>query len=162
MFLACSGSKDGGQLDDNVKSQQSVVDSADFFYARASEKEAKKDFQGAIEDYNKALEHANPDGSIYWGSINNRGLIKMSQFANYEGALEDFNQVLNIDTSQLPAAVFGTRLYAGYSNRGLVKAYLIDTIGACEDCTRSLKYVPDWTTEEEYSTIKKELEKFCK
>ena len=51
-----------------------------------------KNYEGAIEDYNKALD-LDPN---YTEAYYNRGLAK-DELQDYEGAIEDYNKALDLD-----------------------------------------------------------------
>ncbi|MFW9259666.1 tetratricopeptide repeat-containing serine protease family protein [Nostoc sp. CALU 546] len=66
--------------------------SARDFYARGLTKVAQQNYQGAIEDYNKAI-HIDPNyAEVYIG----RG-VSYELLNNYEQAIEDYNQAIRID-----------------------------------------------------------------
>lgn len=77
-----------------------------------------KDFSGAIEDFNKALEINPQAGGSLWG----RGLCK-KEWGDLSGAEEDFSQMLALYP----------QIVAGYMDRADVKVLQNDLIGALKD-----------------------------
>lgn len=86
-------------------------------------KMAKGDFDGAIDDYNKALE-INPKLTE---AICNRGIARQSK-GDLDGALVDYTKALEIDPKFVTA----------YHNRGLARQAKSDWDGAISDYTRAL------------------------
>lgn len=77
-----------------------------------------KDYAGAIEDFNKALEVNPGAGGSVWG----RGLCKKG-LGDLAGAAEDFSQFITL----FPTEIFG------YMERAAVKVLQNDLIGALKD-----------------------------
>ncbi len=77
-----------------------------------------KDFSGAIEDFNKALDFNPKAGGSLWG----RGFCK-KELADLSGAAEDFSQMLALYPQEI----------AGYMDRADVKVLQKDLIGALKD-----------------------------
>ena len=77
-----------------------------------------KDFSGAIEDFNKALEINPQAGGSLWG----RGLCK-KEWGDLSGAAEDFSQMIALYP----------QIVAGYMDRADVKVLQKDLIGALKD-----------------------------
>lgn len=77
-----------------------------------------KDFSGAIEDFNKALEFNPQAGGSLWG----RGLCK-KELGDLSGAAEDFSQMLALYP----------QIVAGYMDRADVRELQKDLIGALKD-----------------------------
>ncbi|MEK6809775.1 MAG: tetratricopeptide repeat protein [Nanoarchaeota archaeon] len=99
--------------------------------SRGSTKKNLEDFQGAISDYNKALQ-IDPNYAI---AYNNRGVAKM-HLGDFKGAISDYNKALQIDPGS-PAI---------YNNRGIAKENLGDLIGAISDYNKALQIDPKYTT----------------
>lgn len=82
-----------------------------------------KDFNGALDDCNVALQQTPNDKRIY----NHRAVARM--FLNdYSAALEDFNKAIELDP----------RFAEAYINRGWVHYHLGDIQGACSDWKQAL------------------------
>lgn len=77
-----------------------------------------KDFSGAIEDFNKALEINPQAGGSLWG----RGLCK-KELGDLSGAAEDFSQMIALYP----------QIVAGYMDRANVRELQKDLIGALKD-----------------------------
>jgi tetratricopeptide (TPR) repeat protein len=117
-------------------------DFATAFFYRANTKYKLTDYRGAILDYTKALElfikieENKPNAQIQkvpnWAdreiinSLNNRGNAKC-HLSDYEGALEDFNQVIDKDKKSAYAYYF----------RGIAKILLDFKEGGCLDLSTS-------------------------
>jgi tetratricopeptide (TPR) repeat protein len=84
-----------------------------------NEKYQNKDIQGAISDYDKAIE-IKPD---YYKAYNNRGIIKASDLGLNNEALKDFDKAIEIKSDYSDA----------YLGRGSVKLMMNDISGACCD-----------------------------
>lgn len=121
----------------------------------------QKDFTGAMEDLNQAIELKHND------AYNNRGILR-NRLGDYKNAVEDFNRAvahtkfdkakvyynrgiarLNLGDFKGAEADFGSALqhnpqYASaYSNRGLVRyANLLDFKGAIEDLNQAIRLDP--------------------
>lgn len=98
---------------------------------RAVEKVAQKDYQGALADYNKAIEKNPNDATLY----NNRANAHF-QAQNYEQAIEDYNQAIEINPEMADA----------YYNRAYAKQQLTDLKGALSDYDKALEFATDETT----------------
>jgi tetratricopeptide (TPR) repeat protein len=80
---------------------------ADDFYAMGIFKEIQQDYQGALADYDKAIE-LNPKYDAIYIS---RADLKKKHFKDYQGALADLNK----------AVEFVPDFAAGYLNRAVLK-----------------------------------------
>tara|TARA_B100001094_G_C18135207_1_gene774657 strand:- start:320 stop:1669 length:1350 start_codon:yes stop_codon:yes gene_type:complete len=99
------------------------------YYKSAVEKINKKDYEGAINDLNKAIngnERNNADAYDY------RGYAKYN-LKNFEGALKDSNKAIELNTNHRYA----------YNNRGNAKTDLSDYKGAISDFTKSIEINPN-------------------
>lgn len=91
---------------------------------RASMRFLKKDIQGAIQDFDKAIELNPKNPELYL----NRGYIK--QLTNdLKGALADYNNALSINP----------RFAFAYNNRGVLKVALNDIQGAMDDYAKAIE-----------------------
>jgi tetratricopeptide (TPR) repeat protein/S1-C subfamily serine protease len=89
-----------------------------------------KDNQGAISDYNRAIQ-LNPNYSLVY---NNRGVLK-AYLKDNQGAISDYNRAIQLNPNNALA----------YSNRGIVKGELEDNKGAMIDFDRSIQLNPDYS-----------------
>ena len=96
----------------------SIRPNASGYFYRAYAKGDLKDYQGAIADYNKAIE-INPQ---YAFAYTNRGNSK-SGLKDYQGAIADFSKAIEINPEYANA----------YVNRGVVRERASDLEGACDD-----------------------------
>jgi len=86
------------------------------------------DLQGAMEDYNNAIE-LDPEFSM---AYNNRGIVKYG-LGDSKGAMEDYDKTLELDRKSSLA----------YSNRGNVKKALGDLQGAMDDYKMAREINPE-------------------
>ncbi|MBK7307645.1 MAG: tetratricopeptide repeat protein [Chitinophagaceae bacterium] len=87
-----------------------------------------KDFEGAIQALNKAIELDSSIAKAY----NNRGYVNGS-LGKPESAIRDYNKSIELDSSWAEA----------YVNRGLEKNQIEDYKGALEDFSKAIKLKPD-------------------
>ncbi len=95
---------------------------------RGNVRRDQNDFQGALEDYNKAIE------LNYSDAYNNRGILR-NKMNDYKNAVEDFNRALR-GTSDREKA---------YYNRGIAKLNLEDFSGAVEDFSKAIEINPQYS-----------------
>ncbi len=88
-------------------------------------------FDGAVEDFNKALEY-NPDTKDFM-IYSYRGNAK-TKLRDFDGAIEDFDRALNIKPTQV---IDYSNWVRNYFNRGVAKFYINDLESACEDWHKS-------------------------
>ena len=88
-----------------------------------------KDYNGAISDYNKAIE-LNPN---YTKAYYNRGISK-SKLKDHYGAISDFNKAIELNPNYTKA----------YYNRGWSKDELKDEYGAISDYTKAIELNPNF------------------
>lgn len=91
----------------------------------ARSKVAQNDHQGAIEDFNKAIE-VDPDNSVYYAE---RGYSKAA-LQDYPGAIADYNKAIELRPEFTKCFYFA---------RGDAKSYLQDYQGAVDDYTKSME-----------------------
>jgi protein O-mannosyl-transferase len=91
---------------------------------RGSAKHKLGDFQGALEDYNRAIEINPLDQRFYY----NRGGTK-AKLGDLQGAIMDFNSAIEINTKYLDAFI----------NRGNAKGMLGNKQGAIQDFTKAIE-----------------------
>jgi tetratricopeptide (TPR) repeat protein len=126
------------KIEKELAEREKEEGTADFFYKRALKKEGKKDYDGAVEDYSRAVELAKRYSAEMWNSLNNRGIIRAKKFKDYKGATKDFNRIIQIETNRSDGEVNAVRLEAGYTNRAYVKKMLGNKEGACDDLYEAL------------------------
>lgn len=102
-----------------------TLSAADYFY-NALAKYYRQDYQGAIADYNKAIE-LDPEPSAY----TNRGVIK-ANLQDYQGAIADYNRAIELDPKYVLA----------YYNRGNAKGTLQDYRASIADYSRAIELDP--------------------
>jgi tetratricopeptide (TPR) repeat protein len=85
-----------------------------------------KDFKGAMEDFNKAIELK------YFDAYNNRGILR-NRMGDYKNALEDFNQA--------DQSIRGNKEKIFY-NRGIARLNIGDFKGAEEDFSGAIRINP--------------------
>src|SRR4029077_18844208 len=100
---------------------------ADDYNSRGLAKEAKGDYDGAIADFNRAIE-LDPKLAIFY---TNRGLAKEAK-GDLDGAIADYTRAIELDPKQ-PGA---------YMNRGLAKEAKGDLDGAIPDFNRANELDP--------------------
>jgi len=83
------------------------------------------DHQGALADFEKAIEMSTDYASAYAG----RASVKSTFLKDFSGAVDDFGKAIELDPEYQKA----------YFDRGLMKYYLKDRDGACADWKKSLE-----------------------
>jgi len=97
-----------------------------YFYSGV-EKADSGDYQGAIKDFNKAIELNPKDAEAYY----NRGVTNV-KLGDYREAIEDFNKAIELNPKDAEA----------YYNRGVAKAKLDDYREAIEDFNKAIELNP--------------------
>jgi tetratricopeptide (TPR) repeat protein len=99
------------------------------YFTSAAQKYQQGDYQGALEDYNRAIKIAPGSANAYY----NRGLLKATKFADPQGALADYNSAIKLKPGY----------DAAYNNRGNLKVeQLKDYQGALADYNQAIKLKP--------------------
>ncbi len=111
----------------NLTTTASKTSSAEEFISLGGAKAKKQDYEGAIADYNQALQINPNDPDNYF----RRG-IAFRQKEDYQEALRDFNQVIHLSPKNTSA----------YLNRGLVRISLKDYQGAKADGDKAISLDP--------------------
>ena len=117
----------------------------EYFFNRAQDKFELADYEGALLDYNKALELSPTEICLVYSM---RGNAKRN-LGDFDGAISDQNKALDFDP-----------LYAdGYFNRGIAKFKKGDLDGAIQDYSQVLKINPkDSDAFFNRANVKKEIE----
>jgi tetratricopeptide (TPR) repeat protein len=101
------------------------------YVKRAAARYLKGDLDGAIEDYNRALDSDPRAAEVYV----KRGGARRAK-GDLNGAIDDFNQAYDID----PLSVRNDRSVAeAYSNRGFIRTNKLDMPGAMYDFNKALE-----------------------
>jgi tetratricopeptide (TPR) repeat protein len=101
------------------------------YVKRAAARYLKGDLDGAIEDYDKALDSEPRAAEVYV----KRGGARRAK-GDLNGAIDDFNQAYDID----PLSVRNDRSVAeAYSNRGFIRTNKLDMPGAIYDFNKALE-----------------------
>lgn len=108
-------------LDSYHRSQSTIL------FNSGSDKYAKGDYDGALNDFNKVIKYR-PD---FADAYNGRGMAKYSK-SDYGGALSDFNEVIQL-RPDFPEA---------YCNRGCAEFCKSDMDAALADCNRAIQDNP--------------------
>jgi tetratricopeptide (TPR) repeat protein len=113
-----------------ARTVQSPILTVDDYLVSARQKNEKKDYQGALADYNQSIT-LKPDLAE---AYSNRGLLK-KKLNDYRGALADYNQSITLKPD----------LALAYINRGFLKyEKLNDYQGALADYNQSIALEPDF------------------
>ncbi|MFO5492390.1 MAG: tetratricopeptide repeat-containing serine protease family protein, partial [Cuspidothrix sp.] len=102
---------------------------ADDYFALASNRYAKGDYQGAIVAYNQVIAITPDNAEAY----NNRGVAK-SDLGDKQAAIQDYNQAIKINPDNALA----------YYNRGNAKYDLGDKQAAIQDYNQAIKINPNY------------------
>jgi tetratricopeptide (TPR) repeat protein len=137
--------KRAGELDPQLRDEASSADSIDRstakgkekksaasvedFFNRAGAKKAAGDLDGAIADYDRAIQLDPKDSAIY----NNRGLAKVAK-GDLDAAVVDFNRAIELNPKDAVAC----------SNRGNAKRDKGDMDGAIADYNRAIRFDPKY------------------
>jgi tetratricopeptide (TPR) repeat protein len=101
---------------------------ADYYYNSGCDKVSKGDKDGALANFNKAIE-LKPDFAL---AYNNRGSIKLDK-GDLDGALADFNKTIELKSDNAEA----------YANRGNVETRRGDWNAAQADFDKAIELKPD-------------------
>ena len=121
-------SRPGASPPINVPSPVNTTSTAEDFLKKGLEKYEKKDYKGAIDDYNQAIRFKPDDAFAYI----NRGIAHFASGDN-KAAIDDYNQAIRFK----PDDAFA------YYYRGLVHRYLGDYKAAIDDCDQAIKLQPN-------------------
>jgi lipoprotein NlpI len=104
-----------------------IAESAADYNNRGNAKRDKSDLDGAIADYNRALELDPKFAAAY----NNRGIAKVRK-DDFDGAIADYSRALELDP----------KFAAAYRRRGIAEQAKSDFDGAIADYDRALELDP--------------------
>ena len=113
----------------NVPSPGNTASTAEDLVQKGMEKYNKKDYQGAIDDYNQAIK-LKPD---YADAYNSRG-VSRSSLGDKKEAIDDYNQAIKLKPD----------LAEAYSNRGITRSDLGDKKEAIDDYNQAIKLKSDY------------------
>ncbi|WP_413413327.1 tetratricopeptide repeat protein [Prochlorococcus sp. MIT 0701] len=102
-------------------------ESAEGYFLVGTNKHNLGDNQGAIADFNKAIEIDPQLAGPYY----NRGVLK-GELEDYQGAFDDYNKAIEIDPQH----------FEFYNNRGVAKSNLKDYQGAITDYNKAIAINP--------------------
>ena len=112
--------------------QESSRITPDQLYSNAIQKAQKGDIEGALVDFDKAIE-MNPD---YAEAYHNRGYYIKEHKGDYKGAIEDYTKAIELTNNEMLLAY-------SYNNRGLAKFKMNNLDSALEDIEQSIKLYPE-------------------
>jgi tetratricopeptide (TPR) repeat protein len=125
-----AASIDRGIAKGNEKESPASAGTVEDFFNRAGAKKAAGDLDGAIADYDRAIQIDPKDAAIY----NNRGLTKQAK-GDLDAAIVDFNRAIQLNPKDAIA----------YSNRGNAKRDKGDLDGAILDYNHAIRVDPKYT-----------------
>ena len=102
---------------------------AEDYFNKGISKFSLEDYNGAVEDFNKAIQ-LKPD---YANAYYNRGRAK-GNLKDYTGAIADFNKAIQLKPDYADA----------YNKRGRAKGNLKDYTGAIADYSKAIQLNPDY------------------
>jgi tetratricopeptide (TPR) repeat protein len=118
------------------------------YFTSAAQKYQQGDYQGALNDYNRAIQINPRNANAYY----NRGLLKATKFQDAQGALADYDRAIKIKPSYDAAYNQGAladynqaiklkpRNADAYYNRGVLKYTLLtDRAGGIADMQQAVK-----------------------
>jgi len=110
---------------------------AEDYFNSGNDKYDLKDYVGAIQDYNKAIE-LNPKDAL---AYNGRGLAKEG-LQDYRWAIQDYNKAIELNPN----------IAGAYLNRGLAKIYFGQKDNGCLDLSKAgeLDYAKAYEAIKEY------------
>jgi tetratricopeptide (TPR) repeat protein len=111
---------------------QNVAPKADDFIALAAQKYQKRDYRGALSDYDRAIQ-INPNYVI---AYNYRGVLKENKLNDVRGALADYNLAIQSDSQNA---------IAHYNRGSLKEVKLGDVRGGLADYNRAIQLDPNYS-----------------
>jgi len=100
---------------------------AEVYNNRGILRKEMNDLDGALQDYNKAIE-LNPNDAAYY----NRGILK-KDMNDLDGALQDYNKAIELNPNYAMA----------YNNRGNLRSDMNDNEGALQDYNKAIELAPN-------------------
>jgi tetratricopeptide (TPR) repeat protein len=119
-----------------IDTAKNMDKTAEEFFKSGLEKSDKKDYKGAITDYDQAIK-LKPDYAV---TYNNRGWARYN-LGDHPGADADYDQAIKINQNWGDSG-----LWAAHNNRGLVHYALGDRKAAIMDYDQAIKLKPDDAT----------------
>jgi tetratricopeptide (TPR) repeat protein len=108
--------------------------SAKDYVKRGIARFSRGDIEGALSDYNQALQ-LNPR---YSDALLNRGKARRA-IGDLEGAIEDYERAIDLD----PRLPYNNQdITQAYANRGFIRANELDIDGAIDDFDKAIKFFP--------------------
>ena len=123
------GYKKGKGKETVIYETPNKLKTAEEYFYEAYYKGIKGDYNGAINDYTKSIEH-NPNYAL---AYYNRAIAK-NYIKDYYGAISDYTKTIELNPSDAQA----------YVNRGIAKADLKDYYGAISDYTKIIELNPKY------------------
>jgi len=128
LFLGCK--QKANKFDQNQIDPLQKI--ANEYWESGSRKDLAGDYQGAIQEYTRAIEYAPESSSFY----TDRGAAK-SSMEDYIGAINDYTKAIQLDNEKNQTA------YRAYRNRGIAKFFLQDYRGAISDINMVIVEKPE-------------------
>ena len=119
----------GDELIRKISDPNKSCTSASEYNFRGLDKTKAGDFNGAIDDFSKAIE-IKPTGQVYYNRAYSKSMIK-----DFKGAIEDFNKTIELEY----------RIAETYFERGYCKDQLNNPMGAIEDYTKAIEQNVDYS-----------------
>ena len=128
-----SQSRPGASPPINVPNPVNTASTAEDLVEKGLEKYEKKNYKGAIDDYDQAIK-LKPD---YSAAYNNRGIARRDLGDN-KAAITDFDQAIQTNRNWRKGG-----LWTAYNNRGIARRDLGDNKAAIDDFDQAIKLKPD-------------------
>jgi tetratricopeptide (TPR) repeat protein len=113
----------GDELIQKISDSDKQLTSASEYNFRGLDKTKAGDFNGAIDDFSKAIE-IKPTGQVYYNRAYSKSMIK-----NFEEAIQDYDKTIELEY----------RLAEAFFERGYCKDQLNNSDGAIADYTNAIK-----------------------
>ena len=105
------------------------------YYVKAGNNVLNNELDAAMDNYNKSLNISPANTQEYLDRqhyYNGRGVLK-TKLGDYQGAIEDFDIAIDIETTSTPNKKPSLSNYLVFLNRSIAKYKSGDTEGACYD-----------------------------
>jgi tetratricopeptide (TPR) repeat protein len=107
---------------------------ADDYVASGTAKCSAKDYDGALVDFNKAIELKPDDAEVYAVAYQMRGFVEQVK-GEYDSALADYNKAIKLKPDWAQP----------YFNRGFIEEARKNLDGALTDFTKAIQLKPDYS-----------------